>query len=82
MEQYKSVIMVVPYIGITDNGNTFLQPLAKEEVDFIGHDLCSSLQLEENHESYIDCIKHLKEQLELILKTDSLTEYINADKED
>lgn len=80
MEEYKSVIMIVPYIGTVTNGNTLLQPLGKEEVDFIGYDLCRKFQIEEKHESYIDCIKSLKERLELILKTDLLMEDTNADQ--
>lgn len=72
--------MIVPYIGTVTNGNTLLQPLGKEEVDFIGYDLCRKFQIEEKHESYIDCVKSLKERLELILKTDLLMEDINADQ--
>ena len=33
MEEYKSVIMIVPYVGTVTNGNTLLQPLGKEEVE-------------------------------------------------
>jgi hypothetical protein len=82
MEEYKSVIMIVPYVGTVTNGNTLLQPLGKEEVDFIGYDLCRKFQIEEKHESYIDCMKSLKEQLELILKPFLLTEDVNADQKD
>lgn len=74
--------MIVPYVGTVTNGNTLLQPLGKEEVDFIGYDLCRKFQIEEKHESYIDCMKSLKEQLELILKPFLLTEDVNADQKD
>ena len=82
MRKYKSVVMVVPYIGHIENMHTFLKPLNSDELKFIGQDLCANLEIQEVHDNYTDCIKQLKNTLQTLLKENLTEEDLNASEED
>lgn len=63
MEEYKSVIIITPYVATVNQGGTFLEPLGQQEVEFIGLDVYSNLTSEEKHLSYTECMTSLKEKL-------------------
>lgn len=66
-EEYKSVIIITPYIGTVNNGNILLNSLDRDEIEFVGQDIFGKLNIEKTHTSYIDCINTIKKKLHDIL---------------
>lgn len=64
MEKCDSIIFITPNVGEYHKNNVFCRNLNAEEIKFLDNDLI--VEYRKKHNSYIECIKDLKNKIKKI----------------